>query len=164
MLCVLVHNWFCWDICDDWDLGCVFPSYSDCNPIPVIHDQQYLLSVDLWWELHRRKKNWVRKLVMLLMETNSRGDSLFAEVWRSQQFINMNIIILCVVMYYTSGFRTEIMYNFYIVMKSMFLGCKTILPPYFWLCKPHHYPSMNYTQTIPKTIQKTKSFFPKSKL
>ncbi len=34
-------------------------------------------------------------------------------------------------LYYTSGFRTETMYNYYIVMKSMFLGCKTIIPPYF---------------------------------
>ncbi len=61
-------------------------------------------------------------------------------------------------MYYTSGFRTETMYNYYIVMKSMFLGCKTIIPPYFWLCKLHHHPFMNYTQTIPKTIQKPKAF------
>jgi len=66
-------------------------------------------------------------------------------------------------LYYTSGFRTETMYNYYIVMKSMFLGYKTIIPPYFWLCKPHHYPSTNYTQTIPKTIQNQK-LFPKSKL
>jgi len=62
-------------------------------------------------------------------------------------------------LYYKSGFRIETMYNYYIVMKSMFLGCKTIIPPYFWLCKPHHYPPMNYTQTIPKTIQKPKVFF-----
>jgi hypothetical protein len=45
----------------------------------VIHDQQYLLSVDLSWDLHRRWKNWVWRLVMLLMETKSRGDSLFAD-------------------------------------------------------------------------------------
>jgi hypothetical protein len=25
MLHVLVHNCFCWDICNHWDLGCVFP-------------------------------------------------------------------------------------------------------------------------------------------
>jgi len=44
-------------------------------------------------------------------------------------------------------------------MKSMFLGCKTIIPPYFWLCKLHHSPFMNYTQTVPKIIQKSKAFF-----
>ncbi len=36
------------------------------------------------------------------------------------------------------------------------LGYKIILPLFYWLCKPHHSPTMNYTQTTPKLF-KTKS-------
>jgi hypothetical protein len=37
------------------------------------------------------------------------------------------------------------------------LGCKIILSLFYWLYKPHHYPTMNYTQTTPK-LSKIKSF------
>jgi len=59
-------------------------------------------------------------------------------------------------LYNTNGFRTETMYDYYITMKSMFFCCKIILPTFYWLCKPHHSPTMNYTQTTPKLF-KTKS-------
>jgi hypothetical protein len=57
-----------------------------------------------------------------------------------------------------NGFRTETMYDYYIAMKSMFFGCKIILPPFYWLCKLHHSPTMIYTQTTPKLF-KTKNLF-----
>jgi len=51
------------------------------------------------------------------------------------------------------------MYNYYIVMKSMFLGCKTIIPPYFWIMQTSplslHELHTNYIQNY----SKTKSFF-----
>jgi hypothetical protein len=94
MLRVLVHNWFCWDICDDWDLGCVFPSYSDCNPNPVIHDQQYLVSVDLSWELRGKKKEsenwsccWWRQIVGVTACLLRFGDPNNSSIWTSFYFV-----------------------------------------------------------------------------
>jgi hypothetical protein len=60
----------------------------------VIHDQQYLLSVDLSWDLHRRRKNWVWRLVTLLMETKSRGDNN-SSIWTSFYFVSSSWANLC---------------------------------------------------------------------
>jgi hypothetical protein len=45
----------------------------------------------------------------------------------------------------TNGFRTETMYDYYIVMKFMFLVIKLSSQSSIWLCTPHHSPPMNYT-------------------
>ncbi len=56
----------------------------------------------------------------------------------------------------TNGFGIETMYDYYIVMKSMFLGYKIFSFTLYYLCKLYHFPSMNLTLTTPKPF-KTKS-------
>jgi len=95
MLHVLVHNCFCWDICNDWDLGSVSPSYTDCSPNTVIDDQQYLLSVDLSWDLHRRRKIesedwsccWWRQRVGVTACLLMFGDPNNSSMWTSFYFV-----------------------------------------------------------------------------
>jgi hypothetical protein len=51
-------------------------------------------------------------------------------------------MVVLVVMYNTNGFKTETMYDYYIIMKYMFLVTK-LFSPFYWLRKFHHSPTMN---------------------
>jgi hypothetical protein len=46
-------------------------------------------------------------------------------------------------MYNMNGFGTETMYDYYIAMKSMFLGCKNFLSPFIIYASFTIFPSMN---------------------
>ncbi len=80
---------------------------------------------------------WAANIIYILKHPPNMDGNMYEEAWcqamlvqQKKTFCKPKGVYASSVLYNTNGFGTETIYDYYIVMKSMFLGCKIFLSPF----------------------------------